>query len=466
MCSATDAATVNSDIPRQLLRLALPAFGSGLMRVLYQWVDALWVQGLGVDATAAVTSSIFVLWAVWSLNDIVAIGVTAYVSQLLGAGDRERAGLAAWKALRASFAIGLVGTFAGLFAGHRIFGLMSADPRTVATGGDYLTILLIAAPLSMMAMTCEHVMRASGDTRTPMLLDALAIGLNAVLAPFLIYGWGPFPRLGVRGAALATAIAWLVLFAGFMLLAARRHRALPLARSASGPPVHLLGMAKVGFPAFLIGALFSVVYIACARAASQYGTAAMAIVGIANRIEAIQFMTAVAIGTAGAALVGQNLGAGRPDRAEEVIRVGLRWGVSIAAVFTVVLLLVPGIFVRLFSPDPEVMRLGVPYLRILSLCMIVNAMEIVTSESVMGSGHTRVLSIIFTTFAILRMPLAFLVPEWTGTGVLGVAWVISVTCAVRSLLVVAWCARGTWKSGLQRELHGAAVFPDGGGAMG
>src|SRR5262249_27868125 len=104
---------VTGAIPAQLLRLALPVLASQLLRMGYQWVDAVWVRGLGVSATAAVTSSAFVMWTVYALNDVFAIGVTAYVSQLLGAGDRPRAGVAAWKGLRASFLLGLLGTGAG-----------------------------------------------------------------------------------------------------------------------------------------------------------------------------------------------------------------------------------------------------------------------------------------------------------------------------------------------------------------
>jgi putative MATE family efflux protein len=303
-------------------------------------------------------------------------------------------------------------------------------------------------------------MRASGDTRTPLLVDLGAVTLNAVLDPFLIYGWGPFPKLGVAGAAWATVIAQAVMMASFLAIAARGHPAFPLARRADGPPVHIANMARVGIPAALIGMLFSVVYIAFARSASRFGSASMAIVGIANRIEALQFVTSVAIGTAGAALVGQNLGAGQPERAARVIRTGVGWNLWFSGTMSVLLLAFPQFFLALFSRDPEVLSTGVPYLRILAICLVVNGMEIVTAESVMGSGHTRALSWIFGSFSLVRIPLAFWVPDWTGSGVLGIAWVITATCLVRGLIIVGWAARGTWKRGLQRELYGGA--PPGG----
>lgn len=456
---------VTDAIPRALLRLALPVLGSNILRVAYQWVDALWVRPLGVEATAAVTTSIFVMWFVYALNDVVAIGATAYVSQLLGAGQRRRAGVAAYKGLRASGLLGLLGTAAGLFAAPWVFGLMTPDPAMAATGASYLAVVLAAAPLPMMALTGESIMRAAGNTRTPLLIDLCAVGLNAVLDPFLIYGWGPFPRLGVAGAAWATVIAQAVYVGCYLLLAARGHPALPLARreepAAAGgpPPVRIAGMARVGIPAALIGMLFSVVYVAFTRSAAQFGAAAMAIVGIANRIEAIQFVNSAAIGVAGAALVGQNLGAGRPERAVEVIRTGVRWNFWIAVPLSALLMTFPDVFIGLFTHDPDAHRLGVPYLRVVTACLLFSGVEIVTAESIMGSGHTAAISWIFGTFSVLRIPLAFLVPRWTGSGVLGIAWVITLTCIARSLLILGWARRGTWKGGLGTQLHGRGPPP-------
>ena len=446
---------VTAPIPRALFALALPVLASQVLRLAYQWVDALWVRDLGVYATAAVTTSLFAMWCVYSLNDIFAIGIIAYVSQLLGVGERRRAGVAAYKGIRASALLGLTGTVLGIFAARPIFALMNPDPAAVEAGASYLGIVLAGAPFLLVGLTCEGIMRASGDTRTPLLIDLFAVTLNAVLDPFLIYGWGPFPKLGVAGAAWATVIAQATMVALFFTVAARGHRAFPLARHAEGLPVRIAGMARVGVPAALIGMLFSAVYVAFARSASRYGAASMAIVGIANRVEALQFITSVAIGIAGAALVGQNLGARRPDRAVQVIRTGVTWNLWLAGTLSAMLIAWPQVFIALFSRDPEVMRLGVPYVRILSICLLVNGMEIVTAESVMGSGHTRTLSWIFGVFSVLRIPLAFWVPDVTGLGVLGIAWVITVTCVVRGLIIVAWAARGTWKHGLHRELHGA-----------
>jgi len=328
---------------------------------------------------------------------------------------------------------------------------MSPEPRMVEAGASYLGILLAFAPLPMIGFTCESIMRASGDTRTPLLIDLVAVAVNAALAPVLIYGLGPVPGFGLRGAACATVIAWAVLVGGYLVMAARGHRAFPLALKSEGAPMHMSGIVRVGIPAAIIGMMFSVVYIVFARAASHFGAASMAVVGIVNRVEALQFITSVALGTAGAALVGQNLGAGRPDRAALVIRTGIRWNLWLSGAITALLLLVPDAFFTLFTQDPEVHRLGVPYLRVLSLCLMVNGMEIVTAEAILGSGHTRAISWIFTSFSLLRIPLALWSPAW-GLGVLGIAWIITGTCVTRGTIILAWAAKGTWKRGLAHEL--------------
>jgi Na+-driven multidrug efflux pump len=119
----------------------------------------------------------------------------------------------------------------------------------------------------------------------------------------------------------------------------------------------------------------------------------------------------------------------------------------------------PGFFLTLFTRDPHVHAVGVPYLRVLALCLVLNGWEIVTAESVQGSGHTLVLSLIFSAFSLVRIPLAFWIPDLFHNGALGIAWVISITCGVRSLIIVAWASRGSWLGGLERELHGVSELP-------
>jgi putative MATE family efflux protein len=337
---------------------------------------------------------------------------------------------------------------------------MDPGGTVVAAGTAYLRVVLLGAPFLLTAMTCEIAMRAAGDTRTPFLVDLFSISLNVVLAPVFIYGLGPVPKLGVAGAATATVISQVVMLGCYGIVALRRHPSFPLALRAPGAPVGIGALAKVGVPAALIGVLFSVVYVAFVRAVSPLGEAAVAIIGVANRIEAIQFILSVTIGMAGSAMLGQALGAGDPVRAQEVLRTAQRWAIALSSGLTVLLLVVPDRFLALFTRDAALMAIGVPYLRILALTVIATGIEIATAESVMGSGHTREISTIYTAFSVIRIPLAFVVPHWRHAGVFGIAWLITITCTLRAALLVGWAARGTWRRGLTRELQGRAVEPD------
>lgn len=446
-------------VTRALVTLALPVLASQLLRLAFQWVDALWVRGLGVEATAAITTSVFVMWCVMSLEDIISLGLSAYVSQLIGAGERRRAGFAVWKGLKASAVLGLACAGAGLFGARAIFRVMDPGGHVVDAGAAYLRVVMLGAPFIFVALSAEVVMRACGDTRTPFLIDLGAVALNAVLAPLFIYGIGPFPRMGIAGAGLATVCAQVCMAGSYAVLAWRRHPSLPIARSADGPPVRVAALARVGLPAAAIGVLFSVVYVAFVRSASAFGQAAIAVVGIANRLEAVQFSISASLGIAGASLVGRSIGAGDPERAEATLRVGQRWSLGSSLLLMLGFLVFPAAFLRLFSGDPHVVELGVPYLRVLAFTLSATALEIVTVESILGSGHTVVVSWIFTTISLLRIPLAFLVPRWFGGGVLALAWLITVSCIVRSGVILLWAARGTWKRGLTHELRGGPAEP-------
>jgi putative MATE family efflux protein len=438
---------LSDPVPRALLRLAAPILASHLLRLAYQWVDAFWVRGLGVEATAAVTSSVFFLWAFQALNDMVLVGTVAYVSQFLGAGNLAAAGHASYQGLRASAVIGALGIGVGIGLARPLFGILTAEPGALDAGASYLRILLIGSPLFLVSLTAESVMRAAGDARTPLAVDATAVGLNLVLDPILIYGLGPIPRLEVAGAALATVIAQGVAAAIYLRLAGK-HPSLPVARSLPGSPVRLGSILRVGLPAATIALLFSAVYVAFGASAGRFGPAALAVVGMVQRLEAIEFLVAVAIGLAGSTLVGQNLGAGRPERAVAAIKTGMRWITVFAGSFSILIVLFPHLFLAVFTSDPEAIRIGTPYLRVIALCAVMNGLEIVVAESVLGSGHTLAVSTIFASFSLVRLPLAFLVPEWGGIGVMGIAWVITITCVIRSVVILAWAGRGTWKRGL------------------
>ncbi len=431
-----------------LVRLAAPVVIMQLCHTLYHWIDVMWVGRLGATATAAVSTSFFAVWTVWAFADLVGVAVAATVSRHIGAGERDGAAYASAQALWLALTLGVVISLAGPFAVPWLFRTLGAAPEVAAAGTSFLQIIVGGAVISFLYVLGESILRAAGDTRTPMIIVASSLALNALLDPLLIFGWGPVPALGVAGAAIATVIAQTFAVLCYARLAWQMHPALPFSFAALQSPslAYQLALARIGAPFALIGILYSVVYLGLARTAATFGTAALAVVGIANRIESLSYLVAVGFGLAVEAIVGQNLGAGQPERAERAawLSVGLMCtlGFGVAAWMW----FAPEALLSFFTADRDVIARGVPYLRILAPCQAFACLEIVLNGAFSGAGDTLPPSAISVTVSLLRLPLAGFAAHAMGLGLNGIAWTIALTCVVRALIVLGWFRRGTWKT--------------------
>ena len=431
-----------------LIRLAAPVVVMQLCHTLYHWVDVMWVGRLGATATAAVSTSFFAVWTVWAFADLVGVAVAATVSRHIGARERARAAYAAAQATLLALGLGAAVSIAGSLVVPALFRALGAAPEVALAGSAYLRIVVAGAVVSFLYVLGESILRAAGDTRTPMIVVATSLVLNALLDPLLIFGWGPVPAFGTAGAAIATVIAQCFAVAWYARLAWSRHPAMPFDFAALRAPAlaYQLALARIGAPFALIGVLYSVVYLGLARTAASFGTAALAVVGIANRVESLSYLVAVGFGLACEAIVGQNLGAGRPDRAERATWMSV--GLMCAFGFGVAVLMwfVPEALLSFFTADQDVIARGVPYLRILAPCQAFTCLEIVLNGAFSGAGDTVPPSVISITVSLLRMPLAPFLAHAMGVGLNGIAWTITLTCIMRALIVLGWFRRGRWKT--------------------
>jgi len=413
----------------------------------FHLVNVMWVGRLGAAATAAVTTSFFMLWTLWSFADITGVGTTATVSRHVGAGERDRAGHAAAQGMLLALLIGAAVSVLGLLFIGPIYRAVGTAPDVAHLAIGYLRILLGGAVVSTLYVWAESTMRAAGDTRTPLVVIATSIALNAALDPLLIFGIGPFPKLGVEGAAVATVIAQAFAVAWFLTLGLRNHPAFPLDRSALRrfEPRFALGLARIGVPYSLIGILFSIVYVYFAHVAARFGTAAVAAVGVSNRIESATYLVAAGFGLACEAIVGQNLGARQPDRAERAAWLSSGLMAAFGAAFSLVMLLWPAFLIGIFSSDPAVIEAGVPYLRLLAISQAFTGLELVLNGAFNGAGDTVPPMAISTSMSLLRIPLAWMFAVTWGLGLGGLALMITITCVVRTLILAWWFRRGAWK---------------------
>ncbi len=433
---------------RALLRLAVPIVIMQSCHTAFHLVNVMWVGRLGADATAAITTSFFFLWTLYAFADITGVGTTATVSRHVGAGDRAAAGYASAQGALLATLIGLTLTVVGLLTVGPLFRLIGAAPHVQGIAIGYLRITLCGAAISMLYVWAESTMRAAGDTRTPLIVVAGCLGLNALLDPLLIFGLGPVPAFGVQGAAWATVLSQTVAVVWFAALAWRRHPAFPLDFAALSrfAPRYAFALGRIGVPYALIGILFSAVYLFFAHVAARFGTPAVAVVGVSNRIESVTYLVAVGFGLACEAMVGQNLGASRADRASRAAWISAGLMAAFGAVGMVVMWLAPAALLSVFTSDPEVIRMGVPYLWILALNQVFTGIELVLNGAFSGAGDTLPPMLISTSISALRVPLAWWFAVTLGFGLPGLAWVITITCVARTVFLALWFRRGAWRT--------------------
>ena len=434
------AVLVEGPLSRTIIRLALPAVASSLLTLAFLLVDLFWVgRMLGPAALAAVSTAGFAVWIIAALAEMVAVGLTAVVARRHGEGAHDAAAVVAGSTLVLGVALGLVVGLGGQLLVPSLFAVMHTPPEVTALGTRYLSTYLLGAPLVFGFFAAEASFRAAGDTRTPLALLATSVALNLVLDPLLITGAGPLPQLGIAGAASSAILTrGGVLAAGFAILVRRR-----LIRLGRLDWRAALQAARIGLPVAFTGVFFSLVYIGLTRITTRFGVPALAALGIGHKLEGLSYMVATGFGLASAAIVGQNMGAGRTDRARRAGWVTSGWASGAGAVVALAFVFLPTVMIGLFTTDAAVVEAGSLYLRAMALAQITMGLEIVLEASLGGAGYTLQPMLWNGLFTASRIPLA----AWLAglMGVAGVWWAIGVTAAARGIAMAVLWKLGRWQ---------------------
>jgi len=421
---------------------------SRALHTLYGVADTAWVGRLSPEALGAVSTCFFASWTLFAVGDILVAGLTALVSQAVGAQRDREAAVAFATGVTLALGLGVVVAIVGALGAHPLFRLLFDDPAIARMGGQYLVIYGLLAPLFYVDFAAETAYRSCGDSRTPMHVLLVGTLLNIVLDPVFIFGLGPVPALGVRGAAIATAISQVVVLAVYAAFYFRGHFPLAFRFSrlrADFSPERAVQMTRIGTPTALVGILYSVVYLALAKITGGFGATALAALGIVNRLESINYLAASALGLGVSTLVGQNLGARSPERAQAAAdRGALLISVS-TGVIAAAFLLWPAAIARFFTDDPGAVAEAVVFLRIVALSQVMMGWELVYGQAFTGAGDTLPPMYVSVTTSVARVPLALWAANGLGWGPLGIWWMISLTCMLRGVLLAVWFRRGNWK---------------------
>ena len=424
-----------------VLRLAAPAVAMMACHFSFNLIDSIWVGRLiGPAALAAVSTAGFYIWVALSLGEMVEIGLIAVAARRHGEGAPERAARAAAAAVVYALFAGLVVSIIGWTIAPTMFRVMRVPAEVAALGHHYLATWLLGAPLVFGFFAIEATFRAAGDTRTPFLMLAGSVGVSILLDPLLIMGIGPFPRLGVEGAALASV---MVRSGGFLfgfVIAVRRG----LLRMKAPEWRTLPTIIRIGAPLSLAGVLLSVIYMWLTRFTSRFGTPALAALGVGHKMEGLGFIAISGFALAASALVGQNLGARQEARARESVRLTVGYCLMVTVTTAVAFLLIPGRLVALFTSDPRVIADGILYLRVIAFAQIGQSFELILEGALAGAGYTFWPQIVSTSLTAMRIPLA---AWWSRPiGLLGIWLALSVTAISRGIAMILFWKSGRWRA--------------------
>ena len=432
---------------RAILLLAIPMVLEMVLESLFAVVDVFWVGRLGADAVATVGLTESLLSLVFAVGLGLSLSTTAMVARRIGEKDPNGAAVAGVQAIVIGLAVSLAIGLPCYFYAPRLLQLMGASPQVIAVGSSYARIALGGSGAILMLFLNNAIFRGAGDAAIAMRLLWVSNIINLVLDPCLIFGWGPFPKLGVTGAALATFTGRSIGVAyQFYRLLRGSERIRILRQHIRINLSVLLRLVRVSLTGILQFAIAHTSWIGLVRIVSIFGSAALAGYTIAIRIVIFVILPSWGLSNAAATLVGQNLGAKQPQRAEtSVWRTGF-YNMIFLGTIGVIFVVFAEPIVRLFTHDPQVVPLAASCLRIISYGNIGYAYGMVMLQAFNGAGDTITPTIVnFFGFWLLEIPLAWFLAIPMRMQAKGAYFSIVVAEAAIAAVSIVLFKRGYWK---------------------
>jgi putative MATE family efflux protein len=434
-------------VGRAVIMLAVPMVMEMAMESIFAVADVFWVAHLGADAVATVGLTESMLTMIYTAAMGLSIGATALVARRMGEQDAEGAARAAGQSVLLGLIVAALIAALGAPAAPMLLEVMGASPEVIASGSGFTRVMLGGNVTIMLLFLLNAVFRGSGDAAIAMRVLVLGNALNIVLGPCFIFGLGPFPELGITGAAVATNVGRgaAVAFQLSVLLRGNgrvrftaRHFRLDLSIMKS-----VLRLSGSGTIQILIG---TASYVGLVRILSVFGSSALAGYTIGIRIIIFALLPAFGISNAAATMVGQNLGAGRSDRAEQAVWAAARYNMLFLGGVGIIFLLAAGPIVALFTDDPLVRPFAIDCLRIVSLGFVFYAAGMVLTQSFNGAGDTWTPTVInLFVFWLWEIPLAWWLSVHAELGPRGVFIALTVAYSTLAVVSAVLFKRGKWK---------------------
>ncbi|HHV38609.1 MAG TPA: MATE family efflux transporter [Tepidimicrobium sp.] len=431
---------VEGNITSALIKLAIPIMATSFVQMAYSMMDMIWLGRLSTNAVAAAGTAGFFTWLGSALFMIPKIGAEVGVAQSYGKKDMESVKKYAAHTLQLAIIISILYSLILIFFRHPIIGFFNlGDQEVINMAIDYLFIVSIGMGFYFLNPVFSGILNGSGDSTTPFKVNALGLIINMILDPLMIMGIGPFPRMEVKGAALATIIAQIMVTFIFIFVS-RDNADLFCGLNILKVPdrYYIKRIFKLGFPSALQTGLFASIAMIITRILSRWGSVPIGVQNVGSQIESISWLTAGGFSTAISVFIGQNHGAKHWDRIREGYRKGLMIVGAIGIFATLLLIGGAKPIFRLFIPrDREAIEMGVVYLKILGLSQFFMAIEIGTQGAFNGLGKTIPPSFVGILFNSLRIPSSLFLSSTT-LGLDGVWWSISISSIFKGVVLFLW----------------------------
>ena len=437
----------SGSIRRAVFMLSVPMILEMMMESVFAVVDIYYVSKVSVNAVATIGLTESIVTLVYAVAIGLSMAATAVVARRVGEKDLKGASQAAIQAIFLGIAVATVVSIIGILYPKEILNLMGAESDLIAEGYGYTKVLLGGNVTIMLLFLINAIFRGAGDASVAMWALVLSNGLNIILDPIFIFGLGPIPAFGVEGAAIATTIGRgtavvfqiVILFYGWSRIKITLKDLVLRAKVM----YNLIKVSLGGIGQFLIGTSS---WIFLMRIMSEFGSEVLAGYTIAIRVMMFTLMPAWGMSNAAATLVGQNLGAGQPQRAEDSVWKTGKYTAIFMAIVSIAYLLFAKTIISWFTIEPEVIKQGALCLQIIAAGYIFYAYGMVVIQSFNGSGDTKTPTYInFICFWLFQLPFAYLGAITFDLGPTGVFWAITLAEVLIAVIGVIWFRKGKWK---------------------
>ncbi len=415
--------------------------------MMSQTFEVIWVGKLGAVSLAGVGAASLIFMLVNSVSQGFITGARAMIARFMGVGDAGGANHVAGQAFVISTTFVLVVAPIGFFFAEPILSLFGLEADVVAEGTAYLHIIFAGWVVMSLWRMLFSIMEASGDTVTPMKIAVFFRCIHVAFFPFLILGWWVFPRLGVRGAALSNVVAeGLGMSIGLWVLFRGRTRLWLTFRDFRLDLNIIWRIVKIGIPASIIGMQGVFSNLVLMRLMVPFGTVAVAAHSLIVRVQQVLFLPGVGLGKGAGVLVGQNLGAGQPKRAERTswLAVGVVEGFMVAC--SVAILLWAEYIIHIFSTEPGLVEVASIFLRIAVAGYLAQGFTAALQSAISGAGDTLPPMLVSLVMIwLVQIPLAFFLPRVTNLGVYGIRWAMVAGMVGVAVALTIYFQLGRWK---------------------